>query len=51
MVAIAQKSDTQKTSACKKPWRTPRVIESELEQDTNGGSVNLPEANGGLLSS
>lgn len=56
MVVKMQKLETQEspTDACKRrkmPWRTPRVIESEIERDTNGGSAALPEANGGFLSS
>lgn len=34
----------------RKPWSTPRVIVSRLES-TEGGMVNIPEADSGLLTS
>ncbi len=34
----------------RKPWSTPRVIVSRLES-TDGGGVNVPEAEDGILAS
>jgi hypothetical protein len=34
----------------RKPWSPPRVIESDVES-TEAGSVNIPEASGGVLTS
>jgi hypothetical protein len=35
----------------RKRWSTPQVITAEVDDETAGGTANLPEASGGVLSS